>query len=255
MRPVVGITLGDGGRPGFHAMREDYVRSVEQAGAVPVVLPPVGAEDAAAILDRLDGVLLSGGVDVDPVLFGQTAHPRLGPVNRRRDDFELALTRAALRRDLPILAICRGHQVLNVAAGGTLIQDIPSVVEGPNVHDARGPRWRRAHRVELSPGSRLREILGQDTIPVNSFHHEAVVRLGEGLVVSAHSPEDGVVEGLEMPTRRFVVAVQWHPESFWSRPDSFQPLFDAHAEACRKGALDSLRVPALAHARGEVVGR
>jgi putative glutamine amidotransferase len=248
MRPVVGITLGDGGRPGFHAMREDYVRSVEQAGAVPVVLPPLRAEDVAALVGRLDGVLLSGGVDLDPVLFGQAPHPKLGQVNRRRDDFELALTRAALRQDLPILAICRGHQVLNVATGGTLIQDIPSLVKGANVHDARGPRWRRAHRVDLEPQSRLREILGRDTIPVNSFHHQAVDRLGEGLVVSARSPEDGVVEGIEMPTRRFVVAVQWHPESFWSRPDSFQPLFDAHAEACRKGALACLRPPTQAHA-------
>jgi len=248
MRPVVGITLGDGSRPGFHVMREDYVRSVEQAGAVPVVLPSVRAEDAAALLDRLDGLLLSGGVDVDPVLFGQAPHPKLGQVNRRRDDFELALTREALQRDLPILAICRGHQVLNVATGGTLIQDIASIVAGGVAHDARGPRWRRVHRVDLAPASRLREILGRDMISVNSFHHQAVDRLGEGLVVSARSPEDGVVEGIEMPTRRFVVAVQWHPESFWGRRDSFQPLFDAHAEACRKGALACLRPPTRAHA-------
>ena len=125
-RPVVGITLGDGDEPGLHAMREDYVRSVEQAGAVPVVLPPVRPEDVPALLDRLDGVVLSGGVDVDPSLYGQAPHPRLGRVNRRRDDFELALTREALRRDVPILAICRGQQVLNVATGGTLLQDIPS---------------------------------------------------------------------------------------------------------------------------------
>jgi putative glutamine amidotransferase len=247
MRPVVGITLGDGGRPGFHAVREAYVRSVEQAGAVPVALPPVRAEDVPALLDRLDGVLLSGGVDVDPVLFGQAPHPKLGKVDRRRDDFELALTREALRRDRPILAICRGHQVLNVAAGGTLIQDIPSTVKGAVDHDARGPRWRRAHRVALAPASRLRGILGQDTMSVNSLHHQAVDRLGRGLVVSARS-EDGVVEGLEEPTRRFVIAVQWHPESFWGRSESFQPLFDAHAEACRKGALAGLREPARAHA-------
>jgi len=247
MRPVVGITIGDGGRPGFHSMREDYVRSVEQAGAVPVGLPPVRAEDAAALLDRLDGVLLSGGVDVDPVLFGQAPHPKLGQVDRRRDDFELALTREALRRDMPILAICRGHQVLNVATGGTLIQDIPSIVTGAVEHDAGGPRWRRVHRVDVSPASRLREILGQDTMSVNSFHHQAVDRLGEGLVVSARS-EDGIVEGLEAPASRFVLSVQWHPESFWSRPDSFQPLFDAHAEACREDALACPRDPARDHA-------
>jgi putative glutamine amidotransferase len=233
MRPVVGVTLGDGDEPGVHAMREDYVRSVEQAGSVPVVLPPVSPGDVPVLLDRLDGVLLSGGVDVDPVLYGQAPHPRLGRVNRRRDEFELALTREALRRDVPILAICRGHQVLNVATGGTLVQDVPSIVERAVEHDGPGPRWRRAHRVEVTAPSRLREILGQDALDVNSIHHQAVDRIGEGLAVSARCPEDGVVEGLEMPGRRFVVSVQWHPESFWNRPDSFQSLFDAHAEACR----------------------
>ena len=235
-RPVVGVTLGDGDEPGVHAMREDYVRSVEQSGAVPVVLPPVSPEDVPALLDRLDGVLLSGGVDVDPALYGQEPHPRLGRVNRRRDDFELALVGEALRRDLPILAICRGQQVLNVAAGGTLVQDIPSLVEGGVKHDGRGPRWRRAHPVEVTAPSRLREILGRDAVPVNSIHHQAVERVGDGLVVSARCPEDGVVEGLERPASRFVVAVQWHPESFWNREDSFQRLFDAHAEACRSAA-------------------
>jgi putative glutamine amidotransferase len=233
MRPVVGVTLGDGDEPGIHAMREDYVRSVEQSGAVPVVLPPVSPGDVPALLERLDGVLLSGGVDVDPVLYGQAPHPKLGRVNRRRDDFELALTREALRRDVPILAICRGHQVLNVATGGTLVQDIPSIVGGAVKHDGPGPRWRRAHRLEVTAPSRLREILGQDAVSVNSIHHQAVDRIGEDLAVSARCPEDGVIEGLEMPGRRFVVAVQWHPESFWNRPDSFQSLFDAHAEACR----------------------
>jgi putative glutamine amidotransferase len=231
-RPVVGITLGDGDEPGVHAMREDYVRSVEQAGALPVVLPPVRPEDAPALLDRIDGVLLSGGVDVDPVLYGQPPHPKLGRVNRRRDDFELALAREALARDVPVLAICRGQQVLNVAVGGTLVQDVPSLMKGAMQHDGSGPRWRRAHRVEVLAPSRLREILEGDAFRVNSLHHQAVDRLGEGLVASARCPDDGVVEGLEMPGRRFVVAVQWHPESFWNREGSFQRLFDAHAAAC-----------------------
>jgi putative glutamine amidotransferase len=222
-------------------MREDYVGSVEDAGAIPVALPPVDPEDVAALVDRLDGLLLSGGVDVDPALYAQDRHPRLGKVNRRRDDFELELTREVLRRDLPILAICRGQQVLNVATGGTLVQDIPSLVRGAVDHDARGPRWRRSHQVEVTVPSRLHEILGRDTLSVNSFHHQAVDRIGEGLAVSARCPEDGVVEGLEMPARRFVVAVQWHPESFRGRPRSFQPLFDAHVDACRPTALAGVR--------------
>jgi len=235
-RPVVGVTLGDGDEPGVHAVREDYVRSVEQSGAVPVVLPPVPPADVPALLDRLDGILLSGGADVDPAVYGQEPHPRLGRVNRRRDEFELALVREALRRDVAILAICRGHQVLNVATGGTLVQDIASLVQGQVRHDGKGPRWRCAHRVEVTTPSRLREILGEDALSVNSIHHQAVDRVGDGLVVSARCPEDGVIEGLERPASRFVVAVQWHPESFWNRPHSFQRLFDAHADACRSAA-------------------
>jgi putative glutamine amidotransferase len=239
MHPVIGITLGDGDEPGMHAMREDYVRSVEQVGGIPLVLPPVRPEDVPAILDRLDGVVLSGGVDVDPELYGQIPHPKLGRVNRRRDDFELALTREALRRDVPILAICRGHQVLNVATGGTLVQDIASTIEGAMRHEGKGPRSRHSHQVEVSAGSRLREILGQGLVPVNSIHHQAVARLGEGLVASARCPDDGVVEGLEMPGRRFVVGVQWHPETFWNRSGSFESLFRAQAEACRAGSPES----------------
>jgi putative glutamine amidotransferase len=167
------------------------------------------------------------------VLYGRPPHPKLGKVVRERDDFELALCREALRRDLPILAICRGHQVLNVATGGTLVQDIASTIEGAMRHEAKGPRTRRSHQIEVTAGSRLRGILGQGAFPVNSIHHQAIERLGEGLVASACCPDDGLVEGLEMPGRRFVVGVQWHPESFWKRPESFQALFDAHAEACR----------------------
>jgi putative glutamine amidotransferase len=237
MRPVIGITLGDGDRPGLQAIRADYVRSVERADAVPVILAPVAPDHAAALLDRLDGLVLSGGVDVDPALYGQAPHPKLRRVDRRRDDFELALVRAALERDLATLAICRGQQVLNVALGGTLVQDIPSTIKGAMQHDAPGARWRRRHTVEVLPGSRLREILGSDTLCVNSFHHQSVDRVGADLVVTARSPQDGVIEALEMQGRRFVVAVQWHPESFCDRKDSFQPLFDAHAAACRTGAL------------------
>jgi putative glutamine amidotransferase len=232
-RPLVGITVGAGDRRGVHALRAEYVRSLEQAGALPVLLAATAAADAAELVHRLDGLVLSGGGDVDPALYGRAAHPKLGRVDRGRDEFELALAREALARDLPLLAICRGLQVLNVATGGTLVQDIPSEWEGAGGHDATGPRWKRAHDVALEPRSRLRAILERDTVAVNSFHHQAVDRLGEGLVVCGRCPEDGIVEALEAPSRRFALGVQWHPESFCSRPDSFQPLFDAHVEACR----------------------
>ena len=237
MRPVVGITLGDGDRPGYHSMREDYVRSVERAEAVPVVLPALRPEDAAALLERLDGLVLSGGIDVDPALYGREPHPKLGRVDRRRDEFELALTREALVRDLPLLAICRGHQVLNVATGGSLVQDIPSELKGAETHDAPGRRTRRSHTVDVTPGSKLGEILGEGTLTVNSFHHQAIDELGRGLVVSARSPKDGVIEGVERPGSAFVIGVQWHPESFWNEERSFQGLFDAHVLACRAASL------------------
>ncbi len=232
-RPIIGITLGNGSQPGVQALRSDYLASVERAGALPVALPALPAQDAALLLERLDGLLLSGGDDIDPALYGQRKHSKLRDVDRRRDDFELALVHEALRRDRPILAICRGQQVLNVALGGTLLQDIPSELRVVADHDGSGDRTRRRHAVELLEHSKLRAILGRDALEVNSLHHQAVARPGDGLAVAARSPVDGVIEGLELPGSRFVVAVQWHPESFWNQPDSFQRLFDAHAEACR----------------------
>jgi putative glutamine amidotransferase len=232
MRPAIGITTGnDEQRPEFHALREDYVRSVEQAGGLALVLPPGRPETAVELLDRLDGVLLSGGGDVDPALYGHAPHPRLGRVERRRDEFELALVREALRRDRPLLAICRGHQVLNVATGGTLIQDIPSETTGGVEHDPRRERGERVHRVEVVEGSRLHALLGQVNVAVNSFHHQSIDGVGDGLVVSARSEGDGLIEGVEHPGRRFVVGVQWHPESFWREQDGFRSLFAALVEA------------------------
>jgi putative glutamine amidotransferase len=231
-RPVVGITQGAGRRKGYHALREDYARSVERAGAVPVLLPTAAPELAGEMLERLDGLVLSGGVDVDPALYGATAHPRLGSVDRARDEFELALTRIALEREMPLLAICRGLQLLNVAAGGTLVQDIPSLVTGAAQHDAPGRRTRRSHAVEVVPGSKLSEILGPGPLLVNSFHHQAIDRLGAGLRVSARCAADSVIEAVELQDHAFAVAVQWHPESFWREAESFHALFAAHASAC-----------------------
>jgi len=146
---------------------------------------------------------------------------------------EIALCRLALRRDMPLLAICRGHQVLNVATGGTLIQDLPSQWKGAVNHDPEGERWSPAHQVRILPGTRLREILGQDRVEVNSFHHQAVREPGQGVIVSANGEEDAVVEGIEIPDRRLAVGVQWHPEAFWDKDGRFQPLFEALVKACR----------------------
>ena len=226
-RPAVALTIGDAREPEVFQLRDDYVRAVEAAGGLPLVLAPGRPEDAADLLDRVEALVLSGGADVDPAAYGHSPHPRLGRVHPERDAFELALVREALRRDLPTLAICRGHQVLNVATGGTLVQDIPSEWASAHSHDPDVERWETAHDVEIMPGTRLREILGTERVAVNSFHHQAVRDLGKGLVVSARCPADSLVEGIEMPDRRFVVGVQWHPESFWDHRPDFQPLFEA----------------------------
>ena len=236
-RVPVGLTIGNSRDAEIFSLRDDYVRAVETAGGLPFVLAPGRPEDAPALaaeyLDRVQALVLSGGADIDPALYGEARHPTVKRVYPERDAFELALCREALRRDMPILAICRGHQLLNVATGGTLVQDIASQVKAAAVHDPDQERWERCHDVALLPGTRLREILGQERVAVNSFHHQAVKVMGQGLVLSARGCDDGVIEGMEMPDRKFVIGVQWHPESFWDRPPGFQPLFQALVNAAR----------------------
>lgn len=236
-RVPVGLTIGNSRDAEIFSLRDDYVRAVETAGGLPLVLAPGKPEDAPALaaeyLDRVQALVLSGGADVDPALYGEARHATVKRVFPERDAFELALCREALRRDMPTLAICRGHQLLNVATGGTLFQDIASQVEAAVVHDPDQERWERCHDVVLLPGTRLRDILGQERVAVNSFHHQAVKELGQGLVLSARGCDDGVIEGMEMPDRKFVIGVQWHPESFWDRPQGFQPLFQALVNAGR----------------------
>ena len=232
-RTVVGLTVSGAPGRGLLQLREGYVRSLEKAGGLPVLLAPGGPDDAAEVVGHLDALVLSGGGDVDPALYGEERRAALMRVWPERDAFELALCREALRRDLPLLAICRGLQVLNVATGGTLVQDIPSEWPGAVDHYPDIGRRALAHDVSIRPGTRLRRILGSDTVAVNSFHHQAVKRLGKGLAVSAVSSRDGIVEGIEAPARRFAVGVQWHPEIFWARPPDFRALFEAVVEAGR----------------------
>ena len=233
-RPVIGVTIGySSENHEIFALRDDYVRAVEKAGGLALVLAPGTADDAPVLLDHLDGLLTTGGADIDPGLYGETPHETVTRVIPERDALELALSREALRRDLPLLAICRGHQVLNVAIGGTLVQDLPSQWKGAINHDPDVERWSPAHDVRILPGTRLREILGRDRVAVNSFHHQAVKEPGQGAVVSAYSEGDDVVEAIEIPGHRLALGVQWHPESFWDKDGSFQPLFEALVKACR----------------------
>ncbi len=233
-RPAIAITIGyDQRRSGFFLLRQDYVRAVEAVGGLPIVLAPGKPDDAGELLARVDGLLLTGGSDVDPAIYGEDRHASVTHVVRERDDFEIALALTALTRDLPLLAICRGQQVLNVAAGGTLVQDIPSQVSHGVDHDPERERWELAHDVLILPGTRLRTLLGKDQVSVNSFHHQAIKDLGRGLSVSARTPGDGVIEGVEAAESRFAIGVQWHPEGLWNQSENFQGLFAGLVEAAR----------------------
>jgi putative glutamine amidotransferase len=221
-KPVIGVTPT--------SRLDDYLESVKRAGGEPVILS--NDDDPAAVLDRVDGILLSGGLDVDPSQYGQAPHATTEPAPER-DAFEIPLSREAVQRDVPLFAICRGVQVLNVAEGGSLVQDIPSALATDVGHAVNEPKNHQTHAIAVSPGSRLASALGGATpataCPVNSRHHQAVGAVAPGFVVSATSP-DGIVEAIERPASTFCLGVQWHPENFW-RTGEFAGLFDAFVAA------------------------
>jgi putative glutamine amidotransferase len=187
-----------------------YVQAVERAGGRPLLVPPTqNAIDET--LDALDGLVFSGGSDIDPGTYGERAHPETFGVHPERDAAELALLSHALERDMPVLGICRGSQVLNVALGGDLHQHLPEVV-GHEEHKHDPPGVFADHDVAIEPGTRLAELLGADTTDVKSHHHQGFRELGEGLVEAAHA-DDGTVEAIEDPRRRFALGVLWHPEA------------------------------------------
>ncbi|MDN5345464.1 MAG: putative glutamine amidotransferase [Clostridia bacterium] len=208
--PRIGITcdLEAGRERAF--VRSAYLQAIVAAGGLPVLLPPVKPELAAGYLPLVDGLLLTGGGDIEPSFFNARPVANLVKVLPERDAFDLALTRAALAGGRPILAICRGIQVLNVAAGGDLYQDIKAEVPGALEHSQTGPRAETSHGIEVISGTRLAAVLGPGA-RVNSLHHQAVRRVGQGLKISAVAP-DGVIEALEAEGRVAVMGVQWHPE-------------------------------------------
>jgi putative glutamine amidotransferase len=218
---------------GQNRKMEDYLESVRRAGGEPIEVV-VGGEAPDAILARVDGLMLTGGGDVDPALYGEAPHDTFQAAETGRDDFEIALARAAVAKGIPLLAICRGMQVLNVAMGGTLVQDIPSQVTGALPHSVPQPRAGSAHEVWVADGSKLQTLLKDhmedgETCHVNSRHHQSVKQVARGFEVTATSP-DGVVEAMEKPDAPFCVAVQWHPENFW-RTGEFRELFEGLVQA------------------------
>jgi putative glutamine amidotransferase len=237
--PVIGLTTYlDQARTGIWDVRASflpasYLQGVALAGGLAVLLPPqpVHADAADRVLDRLDGLVITGGKDVDPAAYGQPPHPATDEPGPQRDGWEFALLRGALEQELPVLGICRGAQVLNVALGGTLHQHLPDVI-GHRGHQA-GNAVFSTLAVRTVPGTRLAGLLG-DSANVLCYHHQAIARVGAGLVVSAWDA-DGVAEALELPGDGFVLAVQWHPEESLDDLRLFTAIVDAARSYARRG--------------------
>ena len=234
MTPVIGITRC--------TKLEDYVASIEQAGARARVLDV--SESPRKVLSELHGVLLTGGGDVDPVFYGEDRHESVEDAEPGRDEFELDLAKRAMASNMPLLAICRGAQVLNVAAGGTLVQDIPSSITTELIHSVPQPKDADCHDIVVTPGTRLASVLADRVgsscrCRVNSRHHQSVGRVGEGLVVSAIA-SDGVIEAIESASSPFCIGVQWHPENFW-KTGEFSPLFNAFVAVARLRAVEDTK--------------
>ncbi len=219
---------------GCFVLNRSYVNAVTQAGGVPLALIMTEDNDAIdRILDCIDGLILTGGWDMDPSFFGEELHPKAEGVSQARTRFEIELTRRARKRVMPTLGVCLGMQTINVAMGGTIYQDIPSQVDNALDHrmsDDHQARKGDVHPITVTSGTRLHSLLGRDTMMVNSLHHQAVRDVGEGLRVSAVSP-DGIVEGLEGQDDQFLVMVQWHPEEL-SHIREHEVLFEALVSEC-----------------------
>jgi len=232
-QPLIGITL-DSEDPGgysnlpWYALRENYCQVISDAGGLPIALPHE-PEQAAAYLAAIDGLVVTGGAfDVDPTLFGAGERHATVVTKDRRTAFELAATRAALKRDVPVLGICGGQQLLHVALGGRLIQHIPDEVADALAHEQPNPRDEPGHSVDVAPDTLLHRIVATARLEVNSAHHQAAKDAPDGIVVNALAP-DGVIEGIEAPAYSFCLGVQWHPEYLVSTGD--RKLFDAFVAA------------------------
>lgn len=230
--PLIGVTPARDKSTHKLTINQDYMDAVIRAGGTPVLLPLLSDQKRlTALLSQLDGLLLSGGEDVSPALYGEEKEAFCGDTDDLRDETEFILCREAVRRDLPVLAICRGVQVLNAALGGTLYQDIASQLPGALVHPRNDQPKAPVHGMQIHERTLLFSILGQEKIKVNSRHHQAVKAAAPGLCVNAEAP-DGLIEGLEMPGKRFVLGVQWHPESLSEKHPEAQALFDALVRSC-----------------------
>jgi putative glutamine amidotransferase len=239
LKPLIGITTANvtASQTGwlFNRAYTGIPKAVAAAGGLPVLIPTsVDTETLRALYERVDGLLLPGGSDINPAVYGADPHPTTAPPDTDRDRAEIQAARWAVADDKPLLGICRGHQLLNVALGGTLIQDIPSQIATTLIHDVPppAPRSMPAHEVQIMPQSRLAQLMGLGAV-VNSLHHQAVAQPATGAAVTAFAP-DGIIEALELPDKTFVVSVQWHPEDLYPDDAGARTLFEAFVAAARR---------------------
>jgi putative glutamine amidotransferase len=232
MKPVIGITpdfeQGKEGESDRYFVNEAYLSAVEQAEGIPLILPYADApEEVALLLDRIHGLIVTGGAfDIDPSYYGETWTVEKGTIKDRRTHFEMAIAKQAMERDLPVLGICGGEQSINVALKGSLYQDILSQVKGAMNHEQKHEKTQSMHEVKIASGTLLHKILDQESLEVNSTHHQSVKDPGSGLAVNAVA-EDGIIEGIESTRHRFVLGVQWHPEQLVESVPPCRRIFEA----------------------------
>lgn len=238
MNPVIGIstnflTVEKGKFIGMERIfvNKDYVDAIVQAGGSPLLLPPLENPDIVRqYIGLCDGFILSGGGDINPILYGESPHPGLEEFHTALDRSQWLLTEEILKADKPLLAICRGMQLLNVVQGGTLWQDIAAIDHPVMLHSQYGPRADIFHPVRITPKTRTEQLFGEK-INVNSFHHQCLNKLGKDLIIAAVAP-DGICEAIEIPGRRFVIGIQWHPEMLLNTSCQMLPLFRELIRSC-----------------------
>ncbi len=240
MRPLIGIPChalirAETGRP-IYANNRSYVHAVESVGGLPILIPMINDLTLlTALLSRLDGLLLPGGIDLHPSRYGEEIHPLTEEADLESDEFEITLGTWAIQQDMPVLGICRGMQLINIVLGGTLFQDIDDQYPDSIAHSHRD--WSRAHlahRITVEPGSCMETILGAKEVMVNSLHHQAIKEPGKGVRITGRAP-DGVAELIEVPSYRFLMAAQGHPEEIYSIEPAFKRLFAAFVQASSTG--------------------
>lgn len=236
MKPIIGIVPAFDEEKKYYFLNEDNVKAIEQSGGNPVLLPYFNDEkNIHPLLSLIDGLYLTGGYDIDPTLFGEEPHPNLGVITRVRDDFEIGVIQKVLALDKPILAVCRGSQILNVALGGTMYQDIYSQKNISLLqHQQKAIDSHPSHYIHIEKNTLLYNLVKRQKIKVNSRHHQANREVGKGLIVSGKA-SDGIIEAVESKVHRFVLGLQWHPENMAANGDeSSIKIYDGFIEACKQ---------------------